>query len=159
MHAVYKDLPHPPAGYVGLPGTVSSTAPKRTHKQVSYAYRSADGSNYNVMLPNLGQAGQPYARSVPSTHPLPPSFLPDPSLVFDVLLKRDKFTPHPGGVSSLFFAFADLVIHSLFNTDREDALINNSSSYLDLSPLYGSSEAQVDSVRCGFLFSGVGVVY
>ena len=111
------------------------------------------------MLPNLGQAGQPYARSVPSTHPLPPSFLPDPSLVFDVLLKRDKFTPHPGGVSSLFFAFADLVIHSLFNTDREDALINNSSSYLDLSPLYGSSEAQVDSVRCGFLFSGGGVVY
>ena len=50
-------------------------------------------------------------------------------------------------VSSLFFAFADLVIHSLFNTDREDALINNASSYLDLSPLYGSSEEQVDGVR------------
>ncbi len=102
------------------------------------------------MLPSLGQARQPYARSVPSAHPLPPAFLPDPSLVFDVLLKREKFEPHPGGVSSLFFAFADLVIHSLFSTDREDPLINNASSYLDLSPLYGSSEEQVDTVRRKF---------
>lgn len=51
------------------------------------------------------------------------------------------------GVSSLFFAFADLVIHSVFNTDRNNPTINNASSYLDLSPLYGSSEAQVDGVR------------
>ena len=50
-------------------------------------------------------------------------------------------------MSSLFFAFADLVIHSIFNTDRKDSTINNASSYLDLSPLYGSTEAQVDSVR------------
>ncbi len=52
-----------------------------------------------------------------------------------------------GGVSSLFFAFADLVIHSLFNTDPKDRTINNTSSYLDLSPLYGNSEKDVDSVR------------
>jgi len=47
----------------------------------------------------------------------------------------------------MFFAFADLVIHSIFNTNTRDWTINDSSSYLDLSPLYGSSQAQVDSVR------------
>lgn len=52
-----------------------------------------------------------------------------------------------GGISSLFFAFADLVIHSIFNTNTRDWTINDASSYLDLSPLYGSSQAQVDSVR------------
>lgn len=109
-------------------------------------------------------AGTPYARSVPSTHPLPPSFLPDAGLVFDTLLKRDEFVPHPGqyihslrflaitntcigGVSSLFFAFADLVIHSIFNTNGQDPSLNSVSSYLDLSPLYGSSDKDVASVR------------
>ena len=52
-----------------------------------------------------------------------------------------------GGISSLFFAFADLIIHSIFNTNARDPTINDNSSYLDLSPLYGSSEAQVDAVR------------
>ena len=51
------------------------------------------------------------------------------------------------GVSSLFFAFADLVIHSIFNTDHTNPTINNVSSYLDLSPLYGSSDEDVDKVR------------
>ena len=51
------------------------------------------------------------------------------------------------GVSSLFFAFADLVIHSIFNTDPRDPKINKASSYLDLSPLYGSSDKEVDGVR------------
>jgi linoleate 10R-lipoxygenase len=119
-----------------------STAQSRA----KYAFRIADGSYNNVLLPSLGKAGSPYARSVPSSC-LSPSALPDPGLVFDTLLKRDKFVPHPGGVSSLFFAFADLVIHSIFNTDPRDWRINNASSYLDLSILYGSNDAQVDSVR------------
>ncbi|KAI0338309.1 heme peroxidase [Trametopsis cervina] len=143
---LYKDLPHPPVGYLSLP-TSRVDPTNRKHMHVTYVYRSADGSDYNVMMPNIGRAQMPYARSVPSRHPLPPQFLPDAGLVFDVLLKRDKFTPHPGGVSSLFFAFADLVIHSIFNTDLKDPTINNSSSYLDLSPLYGSSDEQVNSVR------------
>ena len=114
--------------------------------RAKYAFRFADGSYNNVLLPSLGKAGSPYARSVPSSS-LSPSALPDPGLVFDTLLKRDEFVPHPGGVSSLFFAFADLVIHSIFNTDHRDWRINNASSYLDLSILYGSDDAQVDSVR------------
>ncbi|EKM53146.1 uncharacterized protein PHACADRAFT_259331 [Phanerochaete carnosa HHB-10118-sp] len=146
VNFLYKDLPHPPAGYLSVPNETSHALQKR-HKGVTYAFRTADGSDYNVLYPELGKAGVPYARSVPSTLPLPASALPDPGLVFDMLLKRDKFVPHPGGVSSLFFAFADLVIHSIFNTDQNDPTINNASSYLDLSPLYGSSEAQVDSIR------------
>ena len=50
-------------------------------------------------------------------------------------------------ISSLFFAFADLVIHSIFNTNPRNWTQNDVSSYLDLSPLYGSSQADVDKVR------------
>jgi hypothetical protein len=84
---------------------------------------------------------------VPSSHLSPQFALPDPGLLFDTLLKRDKFVPHPGGISSLFFAFADLIIHSIFSTNHTDWTINDASSYLDLSILYGNNDAQVDSVR------------
>lgn len=49
----------------------------------------------------------------------------------------------------MFFAFADLIIHSCFNTDHGDWTINNASSYLDLSPLYGSCEDDVKKARRG----------
>lgn len=96
----------------------------------------------------MGMAGTPYARSVPATKSIPKHILPDSGLVFDTLLRRDKeFTPHPDGVSSLFFAFADLVIHTIFHTRHGDGMINDTSSYLDLSILYGDSESQLDKVR------------
>ena len=114
---------------------------------IKYAYRTADGSFNNPLVPTLGQAGAPYARSVPTTNITPKLALPDPGLVFDSLLKRDNFEEHPGGISSLFFAFADLVIHSIFNTDHNDWTKNNTSSYLDLSILYGNNQKQQESVR------------
>ena len=55
-----------------------------------YAYRKTDGSFNNPCLPDLGKAGTPYSRSVAQTHPLPRNELPDPGLVFDTLLKREK---------------------------------------------------------------------
>ncbi|KAJ7621147.1 heme peroxidase [Roridomyces roridus] len=142
---LYKDLPHPPSTYVSvLPQNApSATAPNA----VKYAFRNADGSNYVPLFPGLGKANTPYARSVPMTNFTPPASLPDAGLIFDTLLRRDEFTPHPGGISSFFFAFADLVIHSIFNTSHRDQTINLASSYLDLSILYGSSEKEVDSVR------------
>ena len=45
------------------------------------------------------------------------------------------------------FAFASLVTHQLFRTDPRDNTKNNTSSYLDLSPLYGASQVEQDSVR------------
>ncbi|KZT06599.1 heme peroxidase [Laetiporus sulphureus 93-53] len=146
MDILYKDLPHPPAGFLSVLASAPPSAPSLL-QGVKYAYRSVDGSNYNVLSPALGKAGTPYARSVPSVNFIPPQYLPDPGLVFDTLLKRDQFVEHPGGVSSLFFAFADLVIHSIFNTNTRDWTVNDASSYLDLSPLYGSSQQQVDAVR------------
>jgi len=43
----------------------------------------------------------------------------------------------------LLFAFGDLIIHSLFRTSREAEGINLTSSYLDLSVLYGVDEAEM----------------
>jgi linoleate 10R-lipoxygenase len=126
---VYIDLPHPPSGYLGLLSSSLSVTPiSIAQSRANYAFRIADGSYNNVLLPNLGKAGSPYARSVPSSRHLPAYALPDPGLVFDILLKRDEFVPHPGGVSSLFFAFANLVIHSIFNTNPKDWRVNNASS-------------------------------
>lgn len=45
------------------------------------------------------------------------------------------------------FAYASLVTHQLFRTDPRDMSKNNTSSYLDLSILYGTSQAQQDFVR------------
>lgn len=104
-----------------------------------------------MWLPQLGRAGTPYARDVENKNPLPANALPDPGLVFDTLLraKPGDFQPHPGGNSSLTFAFASLVTHSLFRTrpGPDNWNINDTSSYLDLSVLYGVSDEQQDMVR------------
>ncbi|KAJ7853500.1 heme peroxidase [Mycena olivaceomarginata] len=142
---LYKDLPHPPSTYLSiLPQNAPTTA---NPNPVKYAYRNADGSNYVPLFPGLGKANSPYARSVPATNFTPPATLPDAGLVFDTLMSRDEFVDHPGGISSLFFAFADLVIHSIFNTDPRDQTNNLTSSYLDLGILYGNSQKEQDSVR------------
>ncbi|KAK0446778.1 linoleate diol synthase [Armillaria borealis] len=128
---LYNDLAHPPATYLGN----------------DYKFRKADGSNNNVLAPDMGKAGTPYARSVQQTHPLPRRNMPDSGLVFDTLLKRDGFVKHPGGLSSLMFAFAALVIHTVFRTSHSDISINETSSYVDLAPLYGHNQAAQDKVR------------
>jgi linoleate 10R-lipoxygenase len=142
---VYKDLPHPPSTYLSILPQNAPTA--ATPNPIKYAYRNADGSNYVPLFPGLGKANSPYARSVPATNFTPPATLPDAGLVFDTLMLRDAFEPHPAGISALFFAFADLIIHSVFNTSHADPTINAASSYLDLSILYGNSQKDVDSVR------------
>lgn len=121
-----------------------------------FAWREPDGSNNNPLIPLLGAAHTPYARSVASSHPLPQRSLPDPGLIFDTLLKRTKNVDHPTGLSSTFFAFANIIIHSLFDTNRRDWSINDTSSYLDLSPLYGVDLAEQETVR---RFDGTGRIH
>ncbi|KAF9787785.1 heme peroxidase [Thelephora terrestris] len=142
---LYKDLPHPPGPYLALPP--AGTIPWPKPAGVKYAYRPANGSYYNPLIPSLGMAGMPYARSVPTSTTIPASHLPDAATVFDTLLRRDQFVAHPGGLSSHFFAFANLLIHTVFYTSHADWSINDANSYLDLGPLYGRSEEQVNSVR------------
>ncbi|KAG0693723.1 heme peroxidase [Suillus ampliporus] len=139
---MYNDLPHPPATYLGP----------------EYQFRAADGSNNNPDVPGIGKAGTPYARSVQQSNPLPRNQMPDAGLVFDTLLRREKFVKHPAGLSALMFAFAALVIHSIFRTDHTPGRehVNMTSGYLDLAPLYGNDQETQDKVR---IKEGCGLVH
>ncbi|KAI0508307.1 heme peroxidase [Xylaria bambusicola] len=103
-------------------------------------YRMPDGSFNNILQPNLGKAGTPYAKSVRNTKRLH-GVKPDPGLLFDLLMARedDTFKENPAGVSSMLFYHASIIIHDIFRTSRTDMNISDVSSYLDLAPLYGSS--------------------
>ncbi|KAF8210021.1 heme peroxidase [Mycena galopus ATCC 62051] len=130
---------------------------------VAQVFRQADGRGNNLLHPNMGRAGTPYARSVPRKSTVTASSLPDPGIVFDTLMRaRNVGFPdrrsralmlhiqrqnHPSGVSSLAFAFVSLMAHSLFRTDTADGSINMTSSYLDLSPLYGTNQQTQNLVR------------
>ncbi|KAL8796662.1 MAG: hypothetical protein Q9195_001052 [Heterodermia aff. obscurata] len=127
---LWNSLQHPPMSYLGD----------------TYQYRAGDGSYNNPMFPHLGAANTPYARSVnPVT--IPPGALPDPALVFDSIMARNTFTPHPNKVSSVFFYWASLIIHDLFQTNHQDFSISQTSSYLDLSTLYGDTQEDQDQIR------------
>ncbi|KAI6041268.1 heme peroxidase [Pisolithus marmoratus] len=130
IKTLYYDLAHPPSTFIG-----------------EYAFRTADGANNNPDQPDMGQAGTPYARSVQQANPLPRNQMPDAGLVFDTLLRRDEFRKHPAGLSSLMFAFAALVIHSVFRTDHKRPEINMTSGYVDLAPLYGNDQVTQDKIR------------
>jgi linoleate 10R-lipoxygenase len=94
LDELWNSLQHPPMSYLGD----------------NFRYRSADGSNNSYLFPKLGAANTPYARSVnPVT--VQPGALPDPGLLFDSLLAREQFKPHPNKVSSIFFNWASLIIH------------------------------------------------
>ncbi|KAL6229356.1 hypothetical protein BDW75DRAFT_235267 [Aspergillus navahoensis] len=127
---LWDSLPHPPLTYVGD----------------KYAYRSADGSMNNPVLPQLGAANTEYARTTKAAKIRPPS-MPDPGLIFDSIFARDSFKPHPNNVSSLFFTWASLIIHDIFQTDPANPNINKTSSYLDLSTLYGDNQAEQSLMR------------
>ncbi|KAG2338641.1 heme peroxidase [Suillus weaverae] len=133
IKTLYNDLAHPPATYIGP----------------EYQFRAADSSGNNPDAPNLGKASTPYARSVQGTNPLPRNQMPDAGLVFDTLLRREKFTEHPQGLSALMFSFAALVIHSIFRSDHTPRKqhINMTSGYVDLAPLYGNDQVMQDKVR------------
>lgn len=128
---LYRDLPHPPSTNMGH----------------DWSFRSADGSGNSKSDPDMGKSFAPYSRSCTSTHPLPPNELPDPGLVYDMLIRRDKFVPHPAGLSGLFFNYATTVIHSVFRTSRTNWNINETSSYVDMGILYGNTQAHQDKMR------------
>jgi hypothetical protein len=141
IDTLYNTVPHPPASYLGP----------------AHCFRQADGGGNNLENPDLGRGGTRYARSVQPRAGLPRASLPDAGLIYDTILKKkgvgalsqyvscdpylgcSKHRNHSGGMSSLIFAFAAIVTHSLFRTDSRDITINKASSYLDLSPVYGDS--------------------
>ncbi|KAI0998907.1 Psi-producing oxygenase A [Podosphaera aphanis] len=128
---LWNDLPHPPMTLSGP----------------SNRFRKHDGSGNNPWSPEMGKAGSPYTQNVPPLRPKGPN-LPDPELVFEQLLKRNgPFREHPSGLNRLFFSFATIVIHECFQTSRTNPWINETSSYVDLSTLYGNTEKEQKRVR------------
>lgn len=62
------------------------------------------------MLPRLGAAGGPYARSVkPRIVTL--GAMPDPGLIFDAVMGRTSYKKHPNNVSSILWYWATIIIH------------------------------------------------
>ncbi len=92
---LWNELRHPPLAYLGD----------------EFKYRKSDGSNNNIMYPQLGQAGSSYARTVtPET--LAPSVLPDAGLIFDTIFARDdQQRDHPTQLTSVLFYLASIIIH------------------------------------------------
>ncbi|CCF37413.1 linoleate diol synthase [Colletotrichum higginsianum] len=127
----YDKMLHPPLTYLGD----------------AFQYRTADGSFNSALNPHLGQAGGPYAKTVPSkTAPL--GALPDPEVLFDRLMAREAGgRQSQSGLSSMLLYHATIIIHDIFRTNDDDKNISDSSSYLDLSPLYGYNESMVRKVR------------
>ncbi|KAF5026379.1 hypothetical protein F66182_1507 [Fusarium sp. NRRL 66182] len=184
LDTLWSNLQHPPLSYVGgdvkyevvgsdrpaqrpscdrydtiefkVPGTrvllreQVPQAPDGLHQ-----YRMPDGSFNNILEPNLGRAGTPYAKSVRSEKRLH-GVKPDPGLLFDLLMARDEdnFKENPAGISSMLFYHAAIIIHDIFRTNRTDMNKSDTSSYLDLAPLYGSSlkdQLEVRTMREGKL--------
>ncbi|GAP85759.1 putative linoleate diol synthase [Rosellinia necatrix] len=129
INGLWNTLDHPPLLYMGD----------------KHQYRQADGSWNNPMNPMLGAAGSNYARSCRPSVAV--GALPDPELIFETIMKRTNYRKHPNNVSSVLWYWADIVIHDLFWTDQRDINKNKTSSFLDLSPLYGSNQEMQDSVR------------
>ncbi|KAK3938600.1 heme peroxidase-domain-containing protein [Diplogelasinospora grovesii] len=130
VKAKYERMLHPPLTYLGD----------------AFKYRTADGKFNSALNPHLGQAGAPYAKTVPSkTHPL--GALPDPGDLFDKLMARDELRQSKSGLSSMLIYHATIIIHDIFRTNDKDKNISDTSSYLDLSPLYGFTEEMQRQVR------------
>lgn len=127
---LWNDLEHPPLSYLGS----------------QYQYRSADGSFNSLKHPKLGAAGTPYARTVkPSMMQTP--CRPDAGVVFDSVMVRKHSEKHPNRISSVLFYLASIIIHDCFRTDHRDYSNSLTSSYLDLSPLYGSNQDEQNLMR------------
>ncbi|KAK6081877.1 Psi-producing oxygenase C (Linoleate diol synthase) [Seiridium cupressi] len=127
----YDKMLHPPLTYLGD----------------AFQYRTADGRFNSAINPHLGQAGAPYAKTVPSkTAPL--GALPDPSDLFDKLMARGKGgRESQSGLSAMLLYHATIIIHDIFRTNDSDKNISDSSSYLDLSPLYGYTVEMQRKIR------------
>ncbi|PWW77608.1 heme peroxidase [Tuber magnatum] len=131
---LWDSLQHPPLSYLGD----------------EFNYRQADGGYNNIMYPQLGRAGSAYGRSVKPMTKMPGA-PPDAYTLFDRIFSRgpndEHFREHDNNVSSMLFYTASIIIHDLFQTNRANPNISDTSSYLDLAPLYGNSVEDQSKIR------------
>lgn len=131
IQSLWDTLPHPGPSWAQYAGP---------------QYRRADGSFNNLHEPQVGRAGEVYIRDVISRRAQGPikhgNDLPSPEDIFEKLFRRRTpaeggFQKHPCGISANMFYMATLVTHDLFNTDVRNRFRNKTTSYVDLSWLYG----------------------
>ncbi|KAF3903067.1 hypothetical protein ABW21_db0201283 [Orbilia brochopaga] len=136
IESKWSAMLHPPLSYLGD----------------AFQHRAVDGSFNSVLHPHLGQAGTPYAKTVPAKASLLGA-MPDPGDVFDRLMARELSGPRESasGLSVMLIYHATIIIHDIFRTNEKDKNISDSSSYLDLSPLYGYDKETNAKVRTGRL--------
>ncbi|CAH0055120.1 unnamed protein product [Clonostachys solani] len=127
---LWNSLEHPPLLYIGPESK----------------YRRPDGAYNNPTLPFLGARGHAYSRSCKPKH-AQLGAQPDPAAIFEAVMARDGFRKNPNNTSSILWYWATIIIHDLFWTDQRDPNKNNTSSYLDLAPLYGNTQEEQDSIR------------
>ncbi|KAK6343416.1 hypothetical protein TWF730_011005 [Orbilia blumenaviensis] len=132
IEAKWNGMLHPPLSYLGD----------------AFQHRTVDGSFNSVLHPHLGQAGTPYAKTVPAKARLLGA-QPDPGDIFDRLMARELDGPRTSGsgLSVMLIYHATIIIHDIFRTNEKDKNISDTSSYLDLSPLYGYDKETNDKVR------------
>ncbi|KAF8885157.1 heme peroxidase [Infundibulicybe gibba] len=88
----------------------------------------------------------PYVLSVDSA-PEPAGGHPQADRVFDYLLQaKGERVDHANGVSGLFYALATILSFTLVRP-RKGTGYNETSFFLDLSPLYGTNKGEEDGVR------------
>jgi hypothetical protein len=140
VQSLWDTLPHP------APSWAQYSGPQ---------YHRADGSFNNPNAPQVGRAGEVYIRDVVSrsvdTAKAQGSIkhgkgLPSPEDIFEKLFRRRTpaeggFKKHPCGISANMFYMATLVTHELFNTDITNRFRNKTTSYVDLSWLYGKFQS------------------
>ncbi|EGX44212.1 hypothetical protein AOL_s00210g1 [Orbilia oligospora ATCC 24927] len=136
VEAKWSAMLHPPLSYLGD----------------AFQHRTIDGSFNSVLHPHLGQAGTPYAKTVPAKARLLGA-QPDPGDIFDRLMARELDGPRTSGsgLSVMLIYHATIIIHDIFRTNEKDKNISDTSSYLDLSPLYGYDDETNAKVRTGKL--------
>ncbi|CAK3987206.1 Psi-producing oxygenase A [Lecanosticta acicola] len=132
LTTLWNDLEHPP----------------QTLLSDKFQFRQPDGSHNSYKFPDVGKAGMPYARTVPPKVQQSPC-LPDPGVLFDSVMARNnpRGEKHPNRISSMLFYLASIIIHDIFRTDHDDFNQSNTSSYLDLAPLYGSNWEEQKRMR------------
>ncbi|KAI1101502.1 linoleate diol synthase precursor [Jackrogersella minutella] len=133
INTLWDSLEHPPAQLRGKDAR----------------YREANGSYNNLDFPTMGAANTQYARTTPALFFQGPD-LPDAGLIFDSLMSRGdgkSFREHPNRISSMMFYLATIITHDIFQTDPRDEHTNLTSSYLDLSPLYGRNAEEQKAMR------------
>src|SRR5260221_6012495 len=62
-------------------------------------------------------------------------------------MAETKSKPHPNRIPSVLFCCASIIIPDIFHSSHKDFAISDTSSYVDLAPLYGSSTESQHAVR------------